>query len=150
MSDHNQKDRLLSAIASHSPVSWAHINLLGEYDFSDEKLKDSVGIQPPKIAVCSDLENRGCKISVKWVPVANSRESPHNIWYLYAIQPIYMQAALELLRQSLKIKEDDEAGLSPLTHAHINILGHYTFNLSEQIKKGELRPLNKSMGNSIP
>lgn len=48
MTDHGQKERLLSAIASHSPISWAHINLLGEYDFSDEKLKDSVGIQPPK------------------------------------------------------------------------------------------------------
>ena len=48
MSDQNQKDRLLSAISNHSPISWAHINLLGEYDFSDEKLKDSVGIRPPK------------------------------------------------------------------------------------------------------
>jgi hypothetical protein len=27
-------------------VSWQHINLLGEYDFSDEKLQDSVGIKP--------------------------------------------------------------------------------------------------------
>ena len=48
LSDNNQKDKLLSAISSHSPMSWAHINLLGEYDFSDEKLKDSVGIRPPK------------------------------------------------------------------------------------------------------
>lgn len=48
MKDPNQKDQLLSAITSHSPLSWAHINLLGEYDFSDEKLKDSVGIKPPK------------------------------------------------------------------------------------------------------
>jgi hypothetical protein len=31
-------------------VSWQHINLLGEYDFSDEKLQDSVGIKPPKLA----------------------------------------------------------------------------------------------------
>ncbi|MCA0254165.1 MAG: transposase [Proteobacteria bacterium] len=30
-----QKDKLLSAISSHSPMSWAHTNLLGEYDFSD-------------------------------------------------------------------------------------------------------------------
>ena len=51
LSDHNQKDRLLSAISSHSLVSWAHINLLGEYDFSDENMKDSVGIKLPKIAV---------------------------------------------------------------------------------------------------
>ena len=27
-----------------------HINLLGEYDFSDEKLQDMVGIKPPKLA----------------------------------------------------------------------------------------------------
>jgi hypothetical protein len=27
-------------------MSWAHINLLGEYDFSDEKLADSFGILP--------------------------------------------------------------------------------------------------------
>jgi len=48
LSDNTKKDRLLSAIASHSPMSWSHINLLGEYEFSDEKLKDSVGIRPPK------------------------------------------------------------------------------------------------------
>lgn len=42
------KDRLLEAISTHSVVSWAHINLLGEYDFSDEKLQDSVGILLPK------------------------------------------------------------------------------------------------------
>ncbi len=38
------KNLLLTAIATHSVVSWAHINLLGEYDFSDKKLQDSVGI----------------------------------------------------------------------------------------------------------
>ena len=41
---------LFQAIANGSVVSWQHINLLGEYDFSDEKLKDSVGIKPPKLA----------------------------------------------------------------------------------------------------
>jgi len=25
------------------------VNLLGEYDFSEERLKDSVGIKPPKL-----------------------------------------------------------------------------------------------------
>ena len=49
MKDQEQKDRLLSAIASHSVLCWAHINLLGEYDFSEEKLKDSVGITIPEI-----------------------------------------------------------------------------------------------------
>lgn len=46
----DQKDKLLSAISPHSPMSWEHTNLLGEYDFSDEKLKDTVGIRLPKIA----------------------------------------------------------------------------------------------------
>jgi len=39
----------LESIAAGSVVSWRHINLLGEYDFSEEKLKDSFGIKPPKI-----------------------------------------------------------------------------------------------------
>ena len=38
----------LDAVAHGSVISWQHINLLGEYDFSDEKLRDSVGIRPPK------------------------------------------------------------------------------------------------------
>ena len=40
---------LLQTIASHSPIAWSHINLLGEYDLSDEKLQDSVGILSPKL-----------------------------------------------------------------------------------------------------
>lgn len=39
-----EKENLRQIIIRHSPMSWAHINMLGEYDFSDEKLKDSVGI----------------------------------------------------------------------------------------------------------
>lgn len=39
---------MLESIANGSIISWRHFNLLGEYDFSDEKLKDSVGIKPPK------------------------------------------------------------------------------------------------------
>jgi TnpA family transposase len=44
------REILFQAIANGSVVSWQHINLLGEYDFSDEKLQDSVGIKPPKLA----------------------------------------------------------------------------------------------------
>ena len=43
------KDQILKAITSHSIATWGHFNFLGEYDFSDEKLQDSVGIQPPQI-----------------------------------------------------------------------------------------------------
>ena len=44
------KMEIRAAVANHSVISWDHINLLGEYDFSDEKLRDSVGIPPPKKA----------------------------------------------------------------------------------------------------
>ncbi len=40
---------LVDSVRHHSVISWQHINMLGEYDFSDEKLKDSVGFQLPKI-----------------------------------------------------------------------------------------------------
>jgi TnpA family transposase len=43
-SDPEKKATLLGAIKTHSPMSWAHINLLGEYDFSDTKMQDSCGI----------------------------------------------------------------------------------------------------------
>jgi TnpA family transposase len=55
---------------------------------------------------------------------------------------IYMQAALEYLQeQGDEILIDDEARLSPLSHKHVNMLGHYSFTLSEQVMKGQLRPL---------
>ncbi len=44
-----QYKTLLATISTHSVMSWAHINMLGEYDFSDEKLKDSFGIRSPKL-----------------------------------------------------------------------------------------------------
>jgi hypothetical protein len=37
------------AVAHGSVVAWRHFNLLGEYDFSEEKLRDSVGIRLPKL-----------------------------------------------------------------------------------------------------
>ncbi|WP_262386682.1 transposase [Roseobacter fucihabitans] len=48
--DTETRKNLLRLIASHSPMSWAHINMLGEYDFSEEKLRDTLGILPPKKA----------------------------------------------------------------------------------------------------
>jgi TnpA family transposase len=56
---------------------------------------------------------------------------------------IYMQAALDHLQnQPGKIREEDEARLSPLVHGHLNVLGHYSFTLNEQVRNGQLRPLN--------
>ena len=47
----NQESReaFVKAIVAGSVVSWQHINFLGEYDFAEEKLQDSVGIKPPQI-----------------------------------------------------------------------------------------------------
>lgn len=58
---------------------------------------------------------------------------------------IYMQAALDHLRQqSVVIHEEDQARLSPLVYGHVNMLGHYSFNLADTVMKGKLRPLNQS------
>lgn len=59
---------------------------------------------------------------------------------------IYMQAALDHLHLcSPKICEENVARLSPLVHGHINVLGHYSFTLAEQVINGQLRPLNQDM-----
>ncbi len=55
---------------------------------------------------------------------------------------IYMQAALEQLRaEGYPIVEADMARLSPHIHAHINMLGRYSFAVPESVARGELRPL---------
>ena len=48
--DGEARESLRRFIGAHSPMSWAHVNMLGEYDFSDEKLRDSIGILPLKPA----------------------------------------------------------------------------------------------------
>ena len=45
-----KKNGLFSTVTNGSVISWRHVNLLGEYDFSDEKLEDTVGIRSPKLA----------------------------------------------------------------------------------------------------
>ncbi len=44
-----RRSDLVESIKHGSVVSWQHINLHGEYDFSDDKLQDSVGLNLPKI-----------------------------------------------------------------------------------------------------
>ncbi|ATW34760.1 hypothetical protein BJP43_10230 (plasmid) [Candidatus Williamhamiltonella defendens] len=44
--DTEARENLIRAIAAHVPMTWAHINMLGEYDFSDEKLRYTLGILP--------------------------------------------------------------------------------------------------------
>lgn len=33
--------------------------------------------------------------------------------------------------------------LSPLSYKHVNMFGHYSFTLTEQVVNGQLRPLKK-------
>jgi starch phosphorylase len=44
-----KREEFLQSMAHGSAATWEHINLLSEYDFSDDKLKDSIGIKPPKL-----------------------------------------------------------------------------------------------------
>jgi TnpA family transposase len=47
--DEERRQALLTALKNGSIVLWHHLNLHGEYDFSEEKLQDSVGFDLPKI-----------------------------------------------------------------------------------------------------
>jgi len=50
--DVKRRQELLTAVQNGSVVSWRHINLHGEYDFSDEKMCDSIGLHmPPTLAL---------------------------------------------------------------------------------------------------
>jgi len=44
-----KREEFLKAVAHGSAAAWEHVNLLGEYDLSEDKFKDSVGIKPPKL-----------------------------------------------------------------------------------------------------
>jgi hypothetical protein len=43
----------------------------------------------------------------------------------------------------MDIREEDVARLSPLVYGHLNVLGHYSFTLADQVRDGQLRPLNQ-------
>ncbi|MCJ8352380.1 Tn3 family transposase, partial [Moritella sp.] len=43
-----KKQEIMDAIKNGSVVTWQHINLHGEYDFSDGKLLDSIGLSLTK------------------------------------------------------------------------------------------------------
>ncbi len=63
---------------------------------------------------------------------------------------LYMQEVLNWMRRNgEEIIDEDIARLSPLMHGHINMLGHYTFILPEDILKGELRALNLNINNEL-
>lgn len=50
-----RRQELLTAVRNGSVTTWQHINLQGEYDFSDAKLRDSVGLDALNIAPLKDV-----------------------------------------------------------------------------------------------
>src|SRR6202035_2915489 len=62
-----------NALAHGSVIPWQHINLLGEYDFSDEKLRDSVGIRSPKLTP-SNLFRKRVAPRLLWASAAGERQ----------------------------------------------------------------------------
>ncbi|CFU98570.1 Transposase and inactivated derivatives, TnpA family [Yersinia pseudotuberculosis] len=61
---------------------------------------------------------------------------------------LYIQEALSWMRSNgEETRDEDIARLSPLMHGHINMLGHYTFTLSDDIL--ELRALNFNLNNEL-
>ena len=63
---------------------------------------------------------------------------------------VYMQAALDHLQtQPGEVMDEDAARLSPLMYEHVNVLGRYSFALTEKIKNGQLRPLNQASSGQI-
>ena len=49
MDDPARREAILNALTHGSAVAWQHVNLLGEYDFSEDRLQDTVSIKPPKL-----------------------------------------------------------------------------------------------------
>src|SRR5680860_1542361 len=66
---------------------------------------------------------------------------------------IYMQKSVGHLRKTgVEIKDVDLERLSPLAFKHINMLGHYSFEIEEKFLQGKLRPLQtlKKALNTFP
>jgi hypothetical protein len=49
MQREKKKRAIIKCIQQSSVITWQHINLHGEYDFSEEKLKQTVAFSLPKI-----------------------------------------------------------------------------------------------------
>jgi TnpA family transposase len=45
----DRRQELIAAVRHGSVASWGHFNMHGEYDFAEEKMQDSVGLQATKI-----------------------------------------------------------------------------------------------------
>jgi hypothetical protein len=57
--------KALKALKEGSIITWRHVNFYGKYDFSKDKLKDSIGFNLPEIVGWKMEEKREQKIMVK-------------------------------------------------------------------------------------
>jgi TnpA family transposase len=64
-SNAGERAELLKALKEGSIITWRHVNFYGEYDFSEDKLKDSIGFNLPEIVGWKMEEKRELKIMVK-------------------------------------------------------------------------------------
>ena len=60
---------------------------------------------------------------------------------------LYLERAIDAIRAAGHLVDDaDIARLSPLVHAHLNVLGRYSFTLPAELERGAWRPLRTPEG----
>lgn len=70
-----EKTELLKALKEGSIITWRHVNFYGEYDFSEEKLKDSIGFNLPEIVGWKMEEKREQDIPLKSIETDGYQKS---------------------------------------------------------------------------
>uniref|UniRef100_UPI002B254CDD Tn3 family transposase n=1 Tax=Klebsiella pneumoniae TaxID=573 RepID=UPI002B254CDD len=114
---------------------WVHVQL--------HQQKGMISLSPPTI--CNSARKRYREGQEDQLGALGLVTNAVVLW-----NTLYMQEALSHLRSAGEIPEDEHISrLSPLMYGHINMLGHYTFTLPENILKGELRPLNFNSNNEL-
>lgn len=58
----DKQSAIIQSMKAGSPITWQHINMHGEYDFSDEKLVDSMGLSNPNLIHLNQLDFQGSQI----------------------------------------------------------------------------------------
>lgn len=77
----------------------------------------------------------------------------YKIWHTSAFSPfvlwntLYFERTLDFLRApGRRVEPKDVVRLSPLQHAHINVLGRHQFLAADPLRSGEYRPLRTPEG----
>ncbi len=70
-------------VTNYSPMTWVHINMLWEYDFSEDNFRDSIGIFPCNLPPELERISRGVYLAIALI----YQVIPKILWrfkYLYA------------------------------------------------------------------